>query len=351
MTDLTRLNAAVAKFRKGSPNIAIAFDEVGRLFGAPPPTVPPTPPPAAGTARFSWPEFDSLLPPAELRRIAPVSAAYVDELVNQRLGVPHQFMVTKDGFSVPIYYAKPGDLRRDIMLVADWNKGKRLTNCPWNPAWKPSPGSDAHLCVIDTDGCEYNFWGWGWEGPLTAGSATTFKRGGKGFSTYGHACRAAGSALTGGVVLRSELETGVIPHALAFATQTVTRYPESVAPATDGYGSNPKTGIRIPLGARMDMDPTIAVTTANTPNRHDRSFLECLQDRGAFCVDGGGFGFYAEDELTAGKYPDWPLGGQRMLPAWAERHLRILEYGPPIPRTQRQYNGPETCLESRIVPA
>ena len=53
--DLTKLSTITAKFRKGSPNIAAAFDEVGLLLkqveGTPEPP-PPPPPPPGGTVLF-----------------------------------------------------------------------------------------------------------------------------------------------------------------------------------------------------------------------------------------------------------------------------------------------------------
>lgn len=330
MTDFTGLDRAVARFRKGSPNIAAAFDEVKRLLDD-------TPAPGSVWTRPVPPN-----PP-----VAPVSAAYVDELVNERLA-RHQFMVIKDGYTVPVYRATASAPRRDVRLLYD-NSGFKLTNCPLDPRWKPSSGTDAHLAVIDTDGCEYNFWGYGWDGPGTAGSAIAFRPGGERFSTTRNACRAAGAALTAGLILRSEIDAGRIPHALAFATQPATRYGTVVAPATDGWQDGlSQPGPRIPVGARIQLDPSISVSTYTNPG--DRIVLKALQEFGAILVDGGGFGFYAEDELTAGKYLDWPLGGARMLPNM-KKHLRVLAHGSPVLKTPAGYNGPETCGKSRVVAA
>src|SRR3990167_8957206 len=52
---VTALDTIVGKFRKGSPNIAAAFDEVQRRLGvleAPPPSPPPPPPPAGSLDVF-----------------------------------------------------------------------------------------------------------------------------------------------------------------------------------------------------------------------------------------------------------------------------------------------------------
>lgn len=337
MPDFTRLDTAVQKFRTGSPNIAAAFDEVKRLLGDTPPPTPPPVPPTPGTG-FRWSEWDKPIPQSPT--LDPSSATVVQALA------PQQFMVIKADYTIPIYRATSSTLRRAITLTAEWNVGKQLTNCPYDAVWRPSPGEDAHMCVIDHDGCEYDYWGWGWQGPGTAGSATTFVKGGTGFATHGQACRAGGSALTAGLILGSEIKAGHIPHALAFACATATRAGNVVAPATDGYTSLPTTGARIPMGGRIQLDPAADISSYPSSTR---TILRALQEYGAFMVDGGGFGFFAEDELTAGPYAGWPVGGSFMLPAAMKPRLRVLKHGPSVPKTPRQYNGPETCPKSRVV--
>ncbi len=210
--------------------------------------------------------------------------------------------------------------------------GPDLSDVPIPADTEIAPGSDGHLAVADPQsGKVFNFWiaqkngdGWG-----AAGGAST-DLDGDGRETSGGTSTGSNIARFAAVVRISEIEEGVIPHALFFSTNMakdggVCRYP---AAKTDGSNmdgvANP-----IPEGARIQLDPTVDVESLDaTPAV--KMIAKALQTYGAYVGDNGGarvaFLFeygpdspvYEQAGLSGGFAPieGIPWDKMRVLAAW-----------------------------------
>jgi cysteinyl-tRNA synthetase len=202
------------------------------------------------------------------------------------------------------------------------------------PAGPQGADSDGHLVLYDPDTfVEYDFWqattvrdgecqsrGGGLTGTviLEAGAIDFFDVRGSGVNsdTYSSA-RAVGTPLLAGLILRVDVESGAIPHALAVAipglrnTNILTPseplpsdyfYPASTT-ETDFYNSNLHAlaaGQRIRLKQTIVDDAGELIDEENDLAPITRMFLTALRTYGAYLVDNaGGFTFYAEDIHTA----------------------------------------------------
>ncbi len=183
---------------------------------------------------------------------------------------------------------------------------------PIPPGTPIAPGSDGHLAVADPiTNSVYNVWmakdgGATW----TAGWGAITPLDGDGREINGSST-GAGLARFAGVVRESEIEAGVIPHALFFSTNMAApgefRYP-----ATKTDGSNMENlPTPIPEGARVQLDPTLDVDAMPGLTPAEKTVAKALQTYGAYCGDNGGarmaFLFeYAPDTTT---YADNGLTG------------------------------------------
>ena len=97
-----------------------------------------------------------------------------------------------------------------------------------------------------------------------------------------------------------EIERGFIPHALAFgskhARRGTSRHP---AQQTDGKLTGADT---IPVGARIQLDPTLDLDAIVGLTPGERTIAEALQTYGAYCVGASGepFLFFCERAPDAG---------------------------------------------------
>ncbi len=133
---------------------------------------------------------------------------------------------------------------------------------------RPDGEEDSHMCIIDEDkDLVYDFFCIRYkEGKIHTRSAITYPLYGSGVfdkipfnfepgtsvHDYGP-CRAAGTALLGGLVFKDELESGRIEHKIAFASD-LNEHQKFVFPAiwTDGF-----TQGGIPEGAVIQLDPEL----------------------------------------------------------------------------------------------
>jgi hypothetical protein len=164
----------------------------------------------------------------------------------------------------------------------------------WNVSW-------GGVYDLDGDGSSRNpaygtgQWGVAWPKPLSRGT-------GSGMSTLA------------GTVKMSEIKAGVIPHALVFATD-ITCGPGQTGefrwPATTTDGSR-TSGTCIPEGARIQLDPSIDLTTIPGITKAELALGRALQTYGAYATDGGGsrisIGFEAPRPATTTPTPPpaWP---------------------------------------------
>ena len=266
----------------------------------PTPTPRPTasPPPTAGTSSRYYADNS---PVNSMIRANPVidpnNAAWVAHAQQT-----HWYINTID-YATAIVYATGNETRYAIHTAHDGDWGPAFAaggTIPIQPSWKPAPGSDAWLVVVDTDGTAYWLWQYSWNG-----GHPTASWGGSGKIDHGQINPLAatgsgnGSGMTPvtGTITAADLQRGVIDHALAFAdpwTASTFKFP---AIKSDGHDSGNSP---MPEGQRVQLDPSINVGTQSwTPM--EKMIARALQTYGAYLVDssGGSFGLAGEMDQAA----------------------------------------------------
>ena len=220
----------------------------------------------------------------------------------------------------------------------------------------PATGGDHHLAIVDiAKGIEWGMWyavhlpdGWS-----TALGATADLKG-TGVRTpadqanpwpLAHGPRASGFPLMAGMIRVDEMKAGEIRHALAFAYMgcLAAGY---VSPASTGQadlgeerGMVRKPGTGLPMGGRIQLDPTLDVD--NMPwARSTKIIAKALQVYGAYCGDYGGACPSLCPESSPAQIAEWsrPFAGEPLLDRddlhrtftldFAKKHFRVLEIGP-----------------------
>ncbi|WNG85909.1 hypothetical protein C6A87_018535 [Mycobacterium sp. ITM-2016-00317] len=188
-------------------------------------------------------------------------------------------------YGIPIYQADPSTPSHSVGCTEDWGR------CPFEgvqvpiPAGaRPSSGSDAAMVVVDaSSGQIFELWrarqsGGGW----TAGWGSITNLNGSG---WGGGATGSGASRLGGVIQVAEIQEGVIPHALAVATNNVcagTFRP----PATSTDGKSNRANC-IPEGARIRLDPGVDLDALDLPPGV-RAVARAMQVYGAYVVDVSG---------------------------------------------------------------
>jgi len=166
------------------------------------------------------------------------------------------------------------------------------SDMPWPTGTKIPPGSDAHVSAADpTTNKVYSLWQASSAGAAAAwGSMVAYDGDGResanpadGSSTGARLSRYAG------VIKASEIEAGLIPHALFFSTDMAAleanfRYP---APRSDG-ANGAGVATPIPEGARVQLDPSINLAAISGITEIELTIGTALQVYGAYCGDNGG---------------------------------------------------------------
>jgi hypothetical protein len=98
--------------------------------------------------------------------------------------------------------------------------------------------------------------------------------------------RGAGTSKLVGLVLRDELDYGVVAHALDLAMPSPAS--DFVPPAMKSDGGGSAAAGDPPEGARFQLDPSIDVTQLPGLSREGRMIARALQVYGMFLVDGSG---------------------------------------------------------------
>jgi hypothetical protein len=168
------------------------------------------------------------------------------------------------------------------------------------PIWAAQAGgSDHHLAVLEAaTGIEYDFWGvssnppYTWLENITASNESKFNINGTnnggyyvspGFEYY--ASTAGGIGLSGGEVYISELQQGIINHALNLTFSCGTN--SYVYPATQTSGQC-SGGNGIPLGSRVWLSLSRAAIWALPVSKDMQTILVALHEYGGFYTDSGG---------------------------------------------------------------
>lgn len=176
----------------------------------------------------------------------------------------------------------------------------------------PASGTDGNIALVDrATGQEWDFWqaanganGWTCS---TCAMADVFGTGVRPYPQQGrpdwwrsHGARACGFPLTAGLITVEEIQAGRIDHVLVIGYPGIkSRYftpPASTAQATFGPLSSTNG---IPCGGRIQLDPTIDVTTLGlTPA--GVVIARALQEYGAFVGDyNGSVALYADASPSA----------------------------------------------------
>jgi chitodextrinase len=223
-------------------------------------------------------------------------------------------------YSIPIYKFNASTPRASVIMSGyfgyyDTNDGSRVSpgfaatipNVPIPPDAIAGAGSDGQITFWDaTTGEEWGFWQFYKDGSgnyhATNGfryhTTATFN----GRFSDGLSGRGAGTTYFSGLVRPWEIAQGRIDHALSLAFAGPS--PEFVYPASKSDGGNfgGVSGVDIPEGGRVQLDPTLtdADFTAWGLNAQAKIVAKALQQYGAYVIDNSGSTkLYVEYQETA----------------------------------------------------
>ena len=287
----------------------------------------------------------------------PIAAnALVDprsgEMISDFSRIPSQtaYWINIQEYSIPVYWVD--STRSRIVKVSARFGATGFRNGAANdsvvPGDGPAPiptgartaaGTDRHVAFVDRAlGKEWGLWDAEIaSGAWVAGVAATMDLNGEGVRPperqapwwAGHGSRACGFALIAGLITADEIRAGRIEHALVVAYPHIrSRYytpPASTAQARNGTGAEPNRGV--PCGGRMQLDPSLDVTTLNlTPA--GLAIARALQKYGAFVGDySGAVSLYADASPDARAYWDAGVLGNGDAANIPLNRMRVLRLG------------------------
>lgn len=222
-------------------------------------------------------------------------------------GRPGNFNLGFEEYTYPVYYA--ADATGLFPVKTTWDTPLDGQSMPWNPAWRPAPGTDAQVIVLDPKtGCSWDLWQVSFaDGTIRA---TNGSRVPGDFRTYeggNPPSRGIGIQYLAMLVRPQAVAAGTIDHALSMTIQN----PDGtafVAPATKlehpGFPSGIPEGTRFALDVS---DAEIEAWLANLPpelpattRRSARTIAVALRDYGWFITDtAGGATLQFEANVTA----------------------------------------------------
>ena len=240
----------------------------------------------------------------------PQSDLYRDRLwYDAPRGHPGNFLLSFHEYTYPVYYVE--DATGEYLVEARYRTanldGKRV---PWNPEWRPAPGTDAQIILLDpATGREWNFWQVEFRDGVVHASNANLVEGDYRTKEDGFAfSRGVGIQYLAMLVRPEEVAQGRIRHALAMPIRN-TDGTEYVAPATKLEHPGRPPGI--PEGMRFALDVTdeeIEEWIAALPPeiRHMKSYARilarALREYGWFITDtSGGASLQHEAWVSAGE--------------------------------------------------
>ena len=193
---------------------------------------------------------------------------------------------------VPIYIADADAPRHDIPLSSPGHDQDVLTGVPIPPGALTDCGADRFFVTYDPDADRFYelFRSTQQDGEWTAQTGNAIDNSSSGiYPGDGHrsaeGVRASGFSLAAGLVWPHELDAGRIEHALVVGYSFVkSGDPWLPATASDGAFDDPGA---IPMGARLQLDPTIDVDTLGLPP-HEATIARALQEFGMLVGDSAG---------------------------------------------------------------
>jgi Ca2+-binding RTX toxin-like protein len=226
---------------------------------------------------------------------------------------PGNFNLNFTSYTYPVYDAK--DATGSYTVDTTWSTNIDGKQIPWNPAWKPAPGSDGQVIVIDSaTGREWDLWQVSFDGATVHATNGSLVQGN--IATYegGNVpSRGIGIEYLAMLVRPEEIAQGHIDHALSLPSR-YTDKDTSVAPATKVEGSSASVPDGIPIGTHFALNVTDAQIDqwiASLPSslspetiRSARIIAEALREYGWFITDTAGAAeFQFESSTTAAS--DW----------------------------------------------
>lgn len=255
----------------------------------------------------------------------PESAHYCDLLWNGATADrPGNFNLTFDDYTYPVYEAS--DATGEFPVRTKWKTNLDGRTMPWNPEWRPPPGSDAQVIVLDpATGREWNLWQVRFDGKTVhATNGNLVQKGedaGDGSDPGDYRIKESGFRPSRGIGIQylamlvrpQEIREGIIRHALSMPVKN----PDGtffVPPATKLENYQNRSAPGIPEGMRFSLavsDAEIEAWIAGLPEevpastrRAARAIAVALRDYGWFITDtSGGAHFQFEARMTAAK--DW----------------------------------------------
>lgn len=297
------------KVSQNETKIAALEARVTALEAAPEPEPEPEPDPGIDPRRPYGPNAPWNIPTAQVPVHPTRNKELCDLLWNDVFTDRPQrnFNINYDAFTYPVYEVKPG-MRSYPVVSANpsWGNlhGKTI---PFDPSWKPAPGSDAQIIILDPPtGREWNLHKVNFDGStvyinngnLIPGSYWTRE---EGFASS----RGVGIQYLAMLVRPWEIEKGKIEHCLsmpALHTSGIEFFP----PATKIEHEHHPYGI--PEGARYSLDVTdaeIDAHLASLPCRASmkpglRTIMVAMRDYGWIITDTSGSNhIQLEDRTTA----------------------------------------------------
>jgi hypothetical protein len=257
-------------------------------------------PAGAATRPFSASSPWNAALPADAR-LSPLSSTYVAEL--QRQVTSYGPWVNTSSYSTPVYTVSARQRRVTVTLDADSpTLARRLAAVPVPDGAMPAAGSDGHMVLWQPSrNTTWELWhmhrtadGWHarWGGVMHGVSRNP------GYFRAPYGATASGLPLLGGLMRVSELQSGVISHALALAIPKAKRG-SYVWPAqrTDGNLDAPTA---IPEGTRFRLDPALDVDALPVPPI-TKIIARAVQRYGMILRDqAGAVTLYAEDPTPLG---------------------------------------------------
>ncbi|TQM64531.1 hypothetical protein FBY41_0900 [Humibacillus xanthopallidus] len=219
-----------------------------------------------------------------------------------------------DQYTIGLYCVTPDTTPTTVTFsgyYSDYTSGTRvrhgyaptITNLPIPTTITPPTGTDAQLVIWDQNaGIEYGFWQFAWtNGHATAtnGYAIRTDTTSAGRFADGLAGRGAGLPYLAGLVRPTDIATGHIDHALAFAYPFPSHQYTYPASKTDGKGT---TGTDLPEGTRLQLDPTLTTTDLTNLGLTPTAVIiaQALQRYGMYVVDNSGSAkVYLQDRTSA----------------------------------------------------
>ena len=264
---------------------------------------------AAGHVRPFGPHAPWNVPVAGLPR-SPQSSLYA-RLLWTEAPADHagNFNLGFDQYTYPVYHADQATGLYPVTTERRTNiNGTRI---PWNPSWRPAPGTDAQVIIVDpASGREWDLWQVSFDGSTIHATNGSLVAGDYRTKEDGNVpSRGIGIQYLAMLVRPQEIAQGKIEHALSMPIKNTSRT-VYVPPATKLEGKG-RTQDAIPEGTRFalnvtdqDIDAWLATLPAElSPGMRQaaRIIAVALRDYGWFITDNaGGATLQFESRVTAG---------------------------------------------------